>query len=316
MFKMIKRGKRWSASLVAAGVAVVVAMGLMAPPVQAASTDPYMVSLGDYTYVLNYGDTDVFPRVTAGDEYGPTYFDSSADAESIEIATRMDDGITGGVVDFYAADTGMGWYDNMWLAVDGDDTYGAMSFGVCNPLATGLTCPAAPALSDTNSTSITVMRLADDFVADVASISVRVYDPAVPGTNYYEADGVTILANTFYEDLNTNYPSALDATYQMWYNGTIPELSGISYRFYPGIGDLVESMTVDGTAYPNPISEGVWLYGVYQFDGTDWVRTEVSKYAGSDVYRLFEGDLVVWRFGPVEYYDLLLPKVLTDPPVS
>ncbi|MDR1077477.1 MAG: hypothetical protein LBL55_02180, partial [Propionibacteriaceae bacterium] len=310
--------KRRGASILAALVATAALVLGLATPVQAASTDPYMTSIDDdtYTYVIGYGETDVFALVTAGvGPYDPTYFDSQADAESIEGVARTDDGLNGQVIDFDAYERGAGqWYDNVWLGVDDDDTYGAISFGLCNPLATGLTCPAT-ALTDTNSASITVMRLAEDTVADVASISVRVYDPAGGGANYYEADGVTILSNTFYENLNTNYPSALDSTYQMWYNGTIPQLSYVSSQFYQGLGDAVTSMTVAGTAYPYDEVDG-WMYGVYQFDGTDWVRTEVSKYAGSDVYRLFDGDLLAWRYGPREYYDLFFPKVLPDPPVS
>ncbi|MDR1214599.1 MAG: hypothetical protein LBK54_11055 [Propionibacteriaceae bacterium] len=308
----ITKRKRRGASILAALVAVfALFFGLASPASQAASDSPYMMSTDEYVYVIGYTVPSVGTEVTTTDDgYVPAFFDSRADAEGIQYSTRADDGITVGAVSVEGEDEGSNeWVDEVEIFVSG--TYGAMSVGLCNPIPAA--CPNG-GLTLTNSANITVVRLASSTITDVASIDVRIYDPADDtGVLYYEADGVTILSNTFYETWNTNYPSALDSTYQMWYNGTIPELGYVYSRFIPGFGDVVDSMTVADKAWPYAGDQG-WLYGVYRFDGRNWVRADVAKFVGADVYRLQEGDLVVWKYGNEADYDSLFQLTLPDPP--
>ncbi|MDR1387875.1 MAG: hypothetical protein LBJ44_09890 [Propionibacteriaceae bacterium] len=300
--------------------AAVMSLGLVAPSSYAASTDEWMMSVDDiggssyrYTYMLWDTDESAFPRVAPGELIGsdlfPSFFDTEADAYQLESVTREGDGLTVDAVYWYAAEQGADWFDYSEIDLTGTSTYGALSVGFCNPIPA--VCPDA-SIAAHNSASITVARLASEYVADVASVSVRLYDPNDPtGEEFIEVEDQTILANSFYEDLNTNYPSGLDAIYQMWYAGGIPVLTSIGYDYLYGTGDLVDSMTVDGVPWSTDyVNEEGWLYGVYRSDGNQWVRVDVSKFVGADVYRLYPGELVVWKYGPGEYYDLLIPPTL------
>jgi hypothetical protein len=148
---------------------------------------------------------------------------------------------------------------------------------------------------------------------------VWLYDPGIASMD--EALDINIPSNTFYENPNARtYPTGLDAIFQCWYSQYIPSLSYIATSYTPGTGDLVTSMTVSGTAYASEWDDSAgdwkgWRYMVYRIPASDpsnYWRVRPSQDVGADCWRLFDYDLIVWKYGYLED-DKLFPDYYPAP---
>jgi hypothetical protein len=322
---VFKLNKARAALAVLASMAL--ALGVAATPAaQAASSDVYFMSynslgggLYQYTYVLpsssrTQGDILVGPATGVSTSTGlvltPSYFTDKTTADKTATTVFGNDGITSATVaNTSEQSTTSEWQVRSSVTLPPATTYGPVSIRYCNPAPASCTTVTD---SSTNVTNITVARLASSTVASTSSVSVRIYDPAdLTGATYYSASGQTILSNTYYETLNTNYPSGIDSVVQMWYNTVIPQLTHVTWAFLNGLGDAITELTVAGVSYGTNTAQRIgWLYGVYRPSGATLQRIDIAKYVGSDVYRLYADDVVVWKYGQITNYDVLFPTTI------
>jgi hypothetical protein len=324
---MFKLNKARAALAVLASIALALGVAVSAPSAQAASTDVYFmpynpVSGGNYqyTYVINSGSTTqddilVGPATGVSTAYGvilsPSYFSDQTSANLTATTVFANDGISSATITNTSEQPATSeWQVRSRVRLGApSSTYGPVSIRYCNP--TPASCTTVTDAS-TNVTNITVARLASSTVASESSISVRIYDPAdSTGATYYSASGQTVLSNTFYESLNINYPSGIDLIVQVYYNQTIPELTHVSWGNVLGVGDQIKAMTVAGIDYEDDLAGRTgWLYGVYRPISGTLQRIDIAKYVGTDVYRLYADDVVVWKYGQVTNYDVLFPTTI------
>jgi hypothetical protein len=291
----------------------------------------YDLSRGDwtYTYVLDSGDTEahiyVGPalQVPSGSLY-PTYFTDEEDAETFaskfasSIECFYDDGIPLGATVEYAAayEVNPGdWGVEAVVVIPADRSYGAISAQIRNVNG-----------GDNAFTNIAIDRNppSPPPVNTAAGVTLEIYNPSTGAI--YSSGAHDILSNTYYETPIRAYPTAMDATFASWYNSYIPNtiLSGITNNTAVGVGDYIESMTLEGNTYAGTAvtSEGryeAWAYGVYRGNAVSgYIRVDVGKYAYPDGYRDFDGDLIIWKYGSLsidpatfsDQYDVLFPKTL------
>ncbi|MDR0519752.1 MAG: hypothetical protein LBG82_06850 [Clostridiales Family XIII bacterium] len=307
----------------------------------AATSDDWMMSYdlssGDftYTYVLSADETEAYiqvgPASFVNDTLVPTYFSSEADAQNvadngIEISAE-DDGIAGAYVAYAAPfefDPGQ-WAVVAVIGLPDDGSFGALSVKVTN-------------VNDINlrHTTLTICRNETEPSQDTEAdnVTVRFYYsvgyPFVKETLLEEAGNISVLSNDYYEQGSTRtYPTGMDALWHIAYSASYPWLpasGGIESVYYPGQGEFIRALTLDGTRYatqedPNdPLYEQAWMYGVYRYaQATDeWVRVHVAEHAGSDSFRVYDDDLIIWKYGDSQTdpnkwegdYETLFPDTL------
>lgn len=291
----------------------------------AGTNDPYLMpydeaggGLYQYTHILGNADTEAYitfgPGIDIGGQLFPSYYDSAVDAENVSFKIIEDDGISGAEVNLWAAfDAGTNqWATEAVIELPDDGSHGSVSVKITNNNS-GI------------STNITVARNEADPASDTsARIWLQVYDPADPTGNLEYENRYDAPSNAFYENWGSrSYPTALDALTQAWTFPIyptptyIPELTNVSTLYVPGEGDFVTSMTVNGTVWSSDdVTQVGWLYAIYRATETpgEYARVEIGKYVGSDCYKLFAGDLIMWKYGNWEtQYDALFPDTYYRP---
>jgi hypothetical protein len=309
----------------------------------AATNNPYMMSYdlssGAWTYRYILDPDDSFANIEIGPaqadatgEFYPTYFTIEQDADTFAAGLAANsstyvefidgdgipgyDGTSDGTQIIYANAYNSGTTVDQWsvkaivqLPVDG--SYGTIVLKIKNP--------NAPAPNNTTSIAIIRDEEAPPSYTTASDIDVWIQDPA--NSTYYQSGAQSIPSATFYENpTSRTYPTALDAVYTSFYNSYIPELTYISYGSGTGLGDYVQSMTVNGVNYAYEDQGGgtynAWAYAVYRNDGSDYIRTEIGQREYASSYMNREGDLIVWVYGKMnnldydDYYNGLFPDRL------
>jgi hypothetical protein len=280
--------------------------------VAAANTmDPYMIPYdqvagGNYRYAIvldpdeSYVEITFGPAIKVGTEpnatYVPSYYNNAADAVNVDINFLTEDGIVSADVDYMQADNPNGqWITEAGILLPDDGSHGSITVMITNNNSGVVT-------------NITIARNENNPpIPDVAKVSVWLSDPG--SRTMYEADGINIPSNTFYENPNARtYPTGLDAILQTWYAQYITAITSISTEYTPGTGDFVKSITVGGSIYASEWDDGKnawkgWRYMVYRVpvnDPTKYWRVRPSQDVGADCWRLFDEDLIVWKYGYLE----------------
>ncbi|MDR3364058.1 MAG: hypothetical protein LBS91_03810 [Clostridiales Family XIII bacterium] len=281
----------------------------------AATDDEWLISYDDitygqnqYVYVLDYDQDaqDIYLGPSTDGET-PTWFDRYEDAiDWMSYEVIDSDGIDGNLVEVYwdadERDEVAGhWESVAYVYLPEDGSYGTISIKAIktNPDDT----------TDYTFTSITIIRNQEDAPAPdkVDDVDVWIYDPADnTGMTVYKSDPQAILSNTYYEDPPRTFPTAMDATYESWYNQYIPFLTNITVSTpppTPWIGTRIVEMTVHSVEWAlEDNGDGTydsWLYAVYRDPdqtGT-YTRIDIAEYIGADSYRDFAGDVIVWKYG-------------------
>jgi hypothetical protein len=289
-------------------IAFVVALCAFGSAAIANTMDPYMmpydqVAGGNYRYAIVLDPDEYYAEITFGPAikvgtdpnavYVPSYYNNAADAINVDIDFLADDGIVSADVDYMQASNPNGqWVTEAGILLPDDGSHGSITVVIKNNNS-GIV------------TYITIARNETDPPIDTAvKASVWLSDPG-SGT-MYEANGINMPSATFYENPNARtYPTVLDAIFQAWYGQYIIAISGISTAYTSGTGDLISSMTVNGTAYASEWDASAgdwkgWRYMVYRIptsDPSNYWRVRPSQNVGADCWRLFDYDLIVWKYG-------------------
>jgi hypothetical protein len=314
----VLKGKARSLLLAVLLAFVVSVMGIGAA--FAGTSDPFMTSyeLGSRGYIYTYDDlrwTGNSPRVVTAELYTgpsadgvtPSYFNTSADAEAVEWSF-IDDGSVY-VVEFtntMALNDGNGWLAyaevNIYDCVR-PTQFGAVSIQALNPNATD------PYTEEKAYVNFTIqINEEDQKYTRAVHIGYQVWDPAGGPPNPLQGYATTE-TNDFHETGRRTYPTVMDGVVRMLMNGWI----GLYVPVYnPGLGDTVQSLTVNGRSYENNEKIG-WQYRVYRQVGQFYTMLPMSSVVGPDAFKLIDDDIVVWKYD--NYHNLnLFPATIKSWP--
>jgi hypothetical protein len=267
---------------------------VFATSVSAATSDPYLVSyIQPYVNNLVLGDDLIeLYTVPADISYTQTYFSNYGDAVAVIYSE-----VTGGGIE-----SAVNIYQDAYDETGNNDFVSFVDYEITNLTEVGAFTVHAENPATGATTDITVSITESSPATSIANpIQVQAW---VPSQNVLVYSNLNVSSIDFYENIGyRSYVTALDALVNDQQTAST-DIDAYNTRFSSGLGDMVDSITINTVQYDNydpnyDNGTSSWQYRVYRAapNSSVYAQVPLSENMGSDSIRIFDGDIVVYAYG-------------------